>query len=66
VPGELFLAYRENGGPIMVFDDSIPLPYRIVDPRDGSVVATGKRDSPRDPLPDPGGEPRVYICLADL
>jgi uncharacterized protein DUF4038 len=43
-----------------------PLPYRIVDPRDGTVVATGKRDTPRDPIPDPGGAPRVYICLADL
>jgi hypothetical protein len=66
VPGRMLLIYRENGGPVPVFDDDVPLPYRIVDPRDGSVVATGKRDSPRDPLPDPGGEPRVYICLADL
>jgi hypothetical protein len=67
VPGRLFVVYRENGGPIPIFDDdTIPLGYRIVDPRNGSVVATGKRDSPRDPLPDPGGEPRVYICAADL
>ena len=66
VPGELFVVYRDNGGPVMIFDDTIPLGYRIVDPRDGSVVATGKRDSPRDVIPDAGGAPRVYICLADL
>lgn len=66
VPGQLFLVYRENGGPLMLFDDWVPLGYRVVDPRDGSVVATGRRESARDPLPDPGGAPRVYICLPDL
>jgi len=62
----LFIVYREQGGPVPVFDDTVPLGYRIVDPRDGSVVATGRRRSPTDPLPDPGGAPRVYICLAGL
>lgn len=66
VPGRLFLVYREHGGRVPVFDATVPLGYRIVDPRDGSVVATGRRESPTDPLPDPGGEPRVYICLAGL
>jgi hypothetical protein len=66
VPGELFVVYRDNGGPVMIFDETIPLGYRIVDPRDGSVVATGKRDTPQDLIPDPGGAPRVYICAADL
>ncbi|GAA1546044.1 DUF4038 domain-containing protein [Kribbella lupini] len=61
--GGLLIVYREHGGPVMVFDDSVPLSYRIVDPRDGSVVATGRRDTPGDPLPDAGGAPRVYICL---
>jgi len=46
-----------------VFDDTVPLNYTIVDPRDGSVVATGRRDTPGSPLPDAGGAPRVYICL---
>jgi hypothetical protein len=50
----------------MVFDDTVPLTYTIVDPRDGSVVATGKRDTPTSPIPDPGGAPRVYLCLPDL
>ncbi|MFI7060304.1 DUF4038 domain-containing protein [Kribbella sp. NPDC050124] len=66
VPGRLLVIYREHGGTVPVFDDDVPLPYTIVDPRDGSVVATGKRDSPRAVLPDAGGQPRVYICLADL
>jgi len=50
----------------MVFDDTVPLSYTIVDPRDGSVVATGKRDTPTSPIPDPGGAPRVCLCLPDL
>jgi hypothetical protein len=66
VPGRMLIVYRENGGMIPVFDETVPLHYRIVDPRDGSLVATGKRDSPRDPLPDPGGAPRVYICLGHV
>ncbi|TDD21004.1 DUF4038 domain-containing protein [Kribbella turkmenica] len=60
------IVYRDDGGPVMVFDDTVPLAYTIVDPRDGAVVTTGKRDSTHDPLPDPGGAPRVYICRADL
>jgi hypothetical protein len=57
------IVYREDGGPVMVIDDTVPLSYTIVDPRDGSVVASGKRDTPSAPLPDAGGAPRVYICL---
>jgi hypothetical protein len=63
VPGRLFLVYRENGGDVRVFDDTVPLDYRVVDPRDGSLVAEGRRDSATDPIPDGGGAPRVYICL---
>jgi hypothetical protein len=63
VPGRLLLIYRENGGNVLVFDDTVPLDYRIIDPRDGSLVAAGCRSSPQDPVPDPGGAPRIYICL---
>jgi hypothetical protein len=62
----MLIVYREHGGNVPVFDETVPLNYRIVDPRDGSVVATGMRDSPSDVLPDPGGAPRVYLCLPDL
>ncbi|GAA1599465.1 hypothetical protein GCM10009804_65090 [Kribbella hippodromi] len=57
------IVYRENGGPVMVFDGSVPLAYTIVDPRDGAIVAAGERDTPQTPIPGPGGAPRVYICL---
>jgi hypothetical protein len=57
------IVYRENGGPVMVFDDTVPLGYTIVDPRDGTVVATGKRSVWNEPIPDGGGAPRVYLCV---
>jgi hypothetical protein len=50
----------------MVFDETVPPTYTIVDPRDGSIVASGKRDAWNAPIPDPGGAPRVYLCLPDL
>jgi hypothetical protein len=64
VPGRLWLAYRENGGPISVRDDRVPRDYRVIDPRTGEVVATGIRPAIDDLIPDEGGAPRVYICLA--
>jgi hypothetical protein len=64
VPGRLFLCYRENGGPISNFDDSVPLDYRIIDPRTGKVVASGTRQAVSDGIPDAGGAPRVYICVS--
>lgn len=62
----MLIVYREHGGSVSVIDDTVPLNYTIFDPRNGSVVATGKRDLPTDPIPDPGGAPRVYLCLADM
>jgi hypothetical protein len=62
----MLIVYREHGGMVPVFDDTVPLGYTIVDPRDGSVVARGRREAPGDVIPDPGGAPRVYICLPDL
>ena len=64
VPGRLYLCYRANGGDISVRDERVPLPYRIVDPRTGEVVATGTREAGSDWIPDAGGAPRVYICVA--
>jgi hypothetical protein len=61
----MLIVYREHGGPVPVFDDTVPLTYTIVDPRTGSVVTTGKRASPTDVIPDAGGAPRVYLCLPD-
>jgi Protein of unknown function (DUF4038)/Domain of unknown function (DUF5060) len=64
VPGRFFLCYRENGGDISVRDDSVPFDYRIIDPRTGKVVASGTRRSVSEPITDPGGAPRVYICVS--
>jgi hypothetical protein len=55
----------------MVMDKDLPKHYRIVDPRNGEVVATGVRDGSQtldigaaarmEIIPDPGGAPRLYI-----
>ncbi|WP_406449203.1 DUF4038 domain-containing protein [Streptomyces sp. NBC_01622] len=63
VPGELYLCYAEEGGPLIITDPrNVPLPYRVVDPRTGATVREGVRATAGDPVPDEGGAPRVYIC----
>ena len=61
--GKLFVVYRENGGDLRITDD-VPPYYRIVEPRNGEVVASGKR-APGQSLRDPGGALRVYLCTSD-
>ncbi len=63
VPGRFFLCYRETGGDVTFFGDNVPLEYRMLDPRTGKVVAEGVRRGPGDTIVDPGGEPRLYICV---
>lgn len=62
VPGRLFVAYSEDGGPLMMFGDDVPLRYRVVDARTGVVVKTGVRANASEWILDEGGAPRVYIC----
>jgi len=62
VPGRLVLAYQEYGGDLQVTDPSVPLPYRVIDPLTGEQVSEGVRARATDPVPDPGGSPRLYIC----
>jgi hypothetical protein len=62
-PSGLVLAYQENGGDLRITDPDVPLEYRVVDPRTGDTVATGRRRAVTDPIPDPGGAPRIYLCL---
>jgi hypothetical protein len=62
VPGRLFLCYRANGGAVPIVDETVPRDYRIVDPRTGEIVASGRHAGAGDSIPDKGGEPRVYIC----
>ena len=65
VPNRLYIGYSEEGGPFIMFDDTVPLRYRVVDPRNGQVVREGKRASAREWIPDEGGAPRLYICCDD-
>lgn len=68
VPGKLFIAYQENGGRLMVMDDKIGPNYKIVDPKTGSVLASGVRQQADFAngitgfIEHPEGQPRVYIC----
>jgi hypothetical protein len=65
VPGRLFICYTEDGGPLMLFGDQVPLRYRVVDPHSGAVLGAGARARHSDPVPDAGGGPRIYICCDD-
>jgi hypothetical protein len=61
VPGRLQVTYLQTGGPLSPMrEDGLPLPYRVVDPRTGAVVAEGSR-IPGRPLEVAGGEPRVVL-----
>jgi hypothetical protein len=61
VPGRLHIVYRERGGALrLVGGAEVPWSYRIVDPRTGSIVATGRRVD-GEPIVMPGDGPRVVI-----
>ena len=78
VPGNFFLCYAEDGGPMKIFDDNgaglIPNHYRVVDPWTGAVVQEGNFEDGWIPpgmpgtlagkwIPDEGGAPRLYLCF---
>ncbi|MGW5239341.1 apiosidase-like domain-containing protein [Monashia sp. NPDC004114] len=62
-PSGHVLAYQEHGGALRITDPDVPLEYRVVDPLTGDTVRSGHRASATDPIPDPGGAPRIYISL---
>lgn len=62
IANKLYIGYSEDGGPLPIFSDLVPLPYRVVDPRTGAIVAEGTRSAPHEWLPDTGRGPRVFIC----
>ena len=65
VPSVLFIAYKENGGGLeIVANNEVPLPYRIIDPRNGQILKQGVRASASEWIQDEGGSPRVYICYS--
>lgn len=64
VPGQFFLAYAEQGGPLRLLQpEPVPRRYRIVDPKTGTVLAEGERDrSEGHSLIDaPHGQPLLFI-----
>jgi hypothetical protein len=64
--GRLVIAYAADGGPVTLLSNTAqPMAYRVIDPRTGELVRQGRRTGPLDPVPDPGGAPRVYLCTDD-
>ena len=66
VPNKLFICYAEEGGPLKVYGDQVPLRYRVVDPRTGAILHTGTRSADNQIIPDAGDGPRVYICCDEI
>jgi hypothetical protein len=65
VPGRLHIVYQENGGILRAQrEDDLPMNYRIVDPRTGDVLATGRR-SPGEPIEDDRHTARLVIFHHD-
>jgi hypothetical protein len=62
VHGKLFIGYQENGGPLDVRGDGIPLNYRVIDPMSGKELLRGRREKIESIIPDTGTGARIYIC----
>ncbi|TFH04305.1 MAG: DUF4038 domain-containing protein [Spirochaetales bacterium] len=65
VPHRLFVVYLSEGGELRLFTDEVPLHYRVVDPKTGTVISTGTRANHDDQIPDTGDGPRVVIFCDD-
>lgn len=64
VPGRLFIAYAEFGGPLILLQAGpVPRRYRVVDPRSGTVLSEGERDTTQDKqvIPAEHGSPLLFI-----
>jgi hypothetical protein len=62
VPGELAIVYQESGGALRRLQDrGTPPAYRVVDPRSGEVLATGRLGPGEAIEADPARRPRVVI-----
>lgn len=64
-PGRLYIGYQEEGGPLLLFGEDVPRPYRVVDPRTGATIRAGVRRVADDVVADEGAGPRVYICCEE-
>jgi hypothetical protein len=63
-PGVLFIGYAEFGGRWDIRDQErqVPSPYWLIDPSNGSVVASGLLPEGGGVIDDATFEPRVLIC----
>ena len=66
VLGQLYIAYNEEGGSLILLlaeTEQVPHRYRIVDPRTGAVVGQGQRDAgqERQIIPADSGTPLLFI-----
>lgn len=59
---EFFLCYSDAGGPLLIMSATVPLPYRVIDPRTGVCLHTGVRAPGEMVIPAPAGQPVVFIC----
>ncbi|MFG1688242.1 DUF4038 domain-containing protein [Nonomuraea sp. NPDC049269] len=65
VPGRLHVVYQEHGGALRPKrEDELPVAYRVVDPRTGDILATGRR-SPGEPIEDDRHTARIVIFYDD-
>jgi hypothetical protein len=61
VPGRLHLVYQEQGGDLRLLEGAgVPWHYRVVDPRTGKVLTTGRRVD-GEPITSPDRSPRLVI-----
>lgn len=64
-PDILYIGYLENGGTLeIVSGEHVPMPYRVYNPKTGSVIKEGVRDSINSPIPCDALGPCIYICFA--
>jgi hypothetical protein len=63
-PGVLFVGYAEHGShwDIRDVNGHVPSDYWLIDPKDGSLVLSGRLPPGGGLIDDDSTEPRVLIC----
>ena len=64
VPGKLLVTYLPDGGELAIFGKDVPEAYRVMDPRTGNIVSSGRTtgDYRKIPVAWELGVPKVVIC----
>jgi hypothetical protein len=61
VPDQLFIAYLEQGGGIMLTDARVPKSYYIIDPRNAEILTRGQWSLENPHVHAPKGQPWVIV-----